>query len=168
MSVPTAGKETQNVRKARALSAENVTKEYLELAAPNQGSIIYEDGYRVREHQAEIEMAEWIHSAFGGDITLLKESKKPGNKTPDYLWNAVQWELKSVTTKNSVSRAVREAAKQIAAIPGGIILGSSASALAMEEIESEVRQRFKRVSLEAVDVMVVSKGQLRLIMRYKK
>ena len=38
----------------------------------------------------------------------------------------------------------------------------------MEEIESEVRQRFKRVSLEAVDVMVVSKGQLRLIMRYKK
>ena len=119
MSVPTAGNETQNVRKARALSAENVTKEYLELAAPNQGSIIYEDGYRVREHQAEIEM-------------------------------------------------VREAAKQIAAIPGGIILDSSASALAMEEIESEVRQRFKRVSLEAVDVMVVSKGQLRLIMRYKK
>ena len=62
MSVPTAGKETQNVRKARALSAENVTKEYLEFAAPNQGSIIYEDGYRVMDSQC----FRWRYNTFEG------------------------------------------------------------------------------------------------------
>ena len=49
----------------------------------------------------------------GGDIKLLKESKEQGSKTPDFLWNGRNWELKGVTTLNSIDRAIREAAKQI-------------------------------------------------------
>ena len=49
----------------------------------------------------------------------------------------------------SGDRAVREAAKQIRAIPGGIILDISASDLSVEEIEAAIGQRIPVVA--AVD-----------------
>jgi len=146
----------------------DVTEEYLSTATPGQGTVTYDDGYKVKNHRDEIKMAEWIHRTFGGDIKLLAESKEPGDRTPDYLWNGRCWELKGVTSKNSVDRAAREAAKQIQACPGGFILDVAASDLSVEAIVDIVGQRMRRVALDSVDVLIVSREELKKILRYKR
>ena len=113
-------------------------------------------------------MADWLHNAFGGTITLLKESKEQGDRTPDFLWNGRAWELKSVSSKSSIDRAVRDAAKQIQKRPGGIILDFSASILPIEEIEIIVSQRARRIVLGSVDVFLVSDRELKKVLRYIK
>ena len=150
------------------LASRDVTEEYLRMAAPGQGSITYEDGYQVKGHQSEIAMADWLRRTFGGDIVLVKESKEPGDKTPDFIWNGRHWELKGITTKNSTDRAVREAAKQIQTSPGGIILDGSGSDLSIEDIIDAINNRIKRVALDSVDVMIVSNETLQKILRYKR
>lgn len=169
---PKKSKEIPEVGRASAprkpLAKEDVTGEYVESARPGQGSITYEEGYKVKGHQSEINIAGWLHRTFGGDIKLLKESKEPGDKTPDFFWRGAHWELKGATTKNSVDRAVREAAKQISAKPGGIILDVSESELSTEEIMDEITQRVRRIALDLVDVMIVSHENLEKILRYKK
>ena len=150
------------------LRVENVTEEYLRTATPGQGAITYEDGYKVKGHQVEIKMADCLHRTFGGDIKLLKESKEPGDKTPDFLWRGRSWELKGVTSKNSIDRAVREAAKQIQSSPGGIILDISASELSMQEIEAAISQRIPRIALDSLDALLVAEEQLEKVLRYKK
>lgn len=152
--------------KPRALLSADVTDEWLRSATPEQRSITYEDGYRAKGHQAEINMADWLYSKFGGNIILLKESKEPGDRTPDYLWNRRFWELKRATTDNSVDRAIREAAKQIQENPGGIILDVSESELSLEVIENLISQRMRRVALDFAEVFVVAKGELKKVLRY--
>lgn len=149
-------------------AAANVMEEYLRLAAPGQGTVIYEDGYQIKGHSDEVKIADWLHRTFGGDIVLLKESKEPGDKTPDFMWKNHLWELKGVTSKNSIDRAVREAAKQIQAQPGGIILDCSASDLSLEEIVDTINDRIKRIALDSVNVMIISDETLRKILWYKK
>lgn len=152
----------------RTLQPSDVTEEYLRSAAPGQGSIVYEEGYQIKNHQAEINMAVWLHSQFGGDITLLKESKGQGDRTPDYLWNGYSWELKGVTTKNSIDRAIREAAKQILKKSGGILLDISKSELSSAAIEDAIFQRMRRVSLNYADILIISKGCFIKAFRFKR
>lgn len=151
----------------RTLTAEDVTREYLDTALPGQGAITYELGYTSKNHRVEIDMANWLHRTFGGDVILLRESKEPGDKTPDFFWRGAYWELKRATTKNSVDRAVREAAKQIGGIPGGIILDISESGLSTEEIADETTQRIRRTALGLVDVAPVSHDGLEAVLRHK-
>ena len=87
----------------RTLTPEDVTREYLDHAVPGQGSVTLEDGYRAKGHQDEIDMAEWLHRTFGGDIRLLKESDIKNQKRPDFLWNGKAWELKG--TSSTIDRA---------------------------------------------------------------
>lgn len=146
----------------------DVTKEYLEAAEPGRGTITYEYGYKRKVHQDEIRMADWLHRTFGGDIVLLKESKEPGDKTPDFLWNNLLWELKGATSKNSVDRAIREASKQIQSKPGGIILDVSTSDLPFDAIVDAINERIKRISLDLVDIMIVSNEKIKVVLRYKR
>lgn len=165
-AIPTSS--TEPASKRRTLLSADVTEEYLRSAAPGQGSITFEDGYKVKGHQAEINMADWLYCEFGGDIILLVESKTQGDRTPDYRWNGRSWELKGVTSKNSVDRAIREAAKQIQDNPGGIILDTSDSALSDEAIENTISQRMRRAALDLVDILIVSDKKLKKILRYKR
>lgn len=151
-----------------ALTPVDVTQEYLDSATPGQGTITYENGYKVKGHQDEIKMADWLHRTLGGDIKLLKESKEQGSKTPDFLWNGRNWELKGVTTLNSIDRATREAAKQIQDNPGGIILNLLDATQSIESIENAILQRFRRINLGSLDVLIVSDGDLQKILRLKK
>lgn len=152
----------------RRTAAVDVTQEYLDAATPGIGSVTYEDGYKTKNHQDEIKMAGWLRRTFGGDIKLLKESKEQGSKTPDFLWNGRDWELKGVTTLNSIDRAIREAAKQIQENPGGIILNLLDGAQTMESIENAILQRFRRINLSSLDVLISSDGDLKKILRLKK
>lgn len=147
---------------------EDVTAEYLCFAAPGEGAVTYEDGYQVKGHQDEIKTAEWILRTFGGDVKLLKESKIKNQKRPDYLWRGKLWELKG--TSSSIDRAdklLQHAIKQIQDNPGGVILNVLKDT-DIAALERQLTRRVQRSKIDALDLMILSKGELVKILRYKK
>lgn len=146
----------------------DVTKEYLDTATPGQGTVTYEDGYKIKGHQAEIDMAEWLHRTFGGDIKLLNESSQKSEKRPDYLWRGKLWELKSPSSLNSVDDRTRSAIKQIKDNPGGIILDILCDDIELAAAEDQAIRRLYRSDIDDMDIMLISKGQIYKILRYKK
>ena len=152
----------------RTLTPEDVTREYLDHAVPGQGSVTLEDGYRAKGHQDEIDMAEWLHRTFGGDIRLLKESDIKNQKRPDFLWNGKAWELKG--TSSTIDRAdklLQHAIKQIQDDPGGVIL-NVLKELDMDALEEQLSRRVERSRISGLDLMLLSKGALTKVLRYKK
>lgn len=148
---------------------ENVTEEYIRTATPGQGEIIFEDGYVAKRHQGEIKMAHWLRDTFGGDITLLKEAEKDSEKRPDYMWRNALWELKGAHSINGADKRFQYAIKQIKDKPGGFILDLLED-MDMEALERQLTRRFYRNESEinALDLMILSKGKLLKILRYKK
>ena len=151
----------------RALIKEDVTGEYREAAAPGAGEITYEDGYRHKGHQAEIDMAGWLHSVFGGDLLLLKEAEKDSVKRPDYMWNRSLWELKSASSINGADKLLQYAIKQIQDNPGGVVL-NMLEAVDMEALECQLTRRARRSKSSGFDLMILLKGELTKVLRYKK
>lgn len=145
----------------------NVTAEYLDAATPGQGTITYEDGYKVKGHQDEINMADWLHRTFGGNIKLLKESNVKNQETPDFLWNQKMWELKGASSINSADKLLQHAIKQIQENPGGVILNILED-IDMAKLEKQLVRRFLRSNIDTLDLMVLSKKELAKILRYKK
>lgn len=160
---------SKTVTPRKPLAAEDVTEEYFRLAAPGQGSITYEDGYKTGKHHVEIEMAKWIQSTFGGDIKLLKEAKTDSVKRPDYLWNNTLWELKGANSISAADKRLQHGIKQIKDNPGGVILNLLED-MDMISLERQLTRRFYRPESEvgALDLMILLKGSLVKILRYKK
>ena len=75
-------------------SEKDVTKKYIDSAKPRMGKVRYENGYHIKGHKTEIEVANQLRDQFGGKFVLLKESQTPGIKMPDMLWKGKQWEIK--------------------------------------------------------------------------
>ena len=75
---------------------DDVLSVYMNNASPDDGEIKHGDGYKKGTHKAEIEIAEFLHSTFGGNIILLQEQSKDNAKTPDYIWRENYWELKGI------------------------------------------------------------------------
>lgn len=121
------GKQLSKYHIGNKSTAKDVTQKYLEGARPRMGKVRYENGYRIKNHKAEIEAANQLRLLFGGKIVLLKEKNTQGAKTPDYLWRGKMWELKTISTAKAADMAIRSAVKQIAAIPGGIVVKCSKS-----------------------------------------
>lgn len=146
----------------------DVTAEYFANATPGKGSVAVDRGLQFGKHKKELRMAEWIHSTFGGNITVLKESLDFGVKMPDYSWRGKYWDLKTTSTLNATDSAVRKGLKQIAANPGGIILDYGHAAISIPDIQAVVGRRFARGNIGSIDVMIVSNGKAVKIFRYKK
>ena len=144
----------------------DVTAEYFQNAAPGQGSITYDDGYKPGKHKNEIAMAEWLHGTFGGDIHVFDE-REFSSVSPDYQWKGKLWELKNTSTANATDNAVKKALKQIQDNPGGIILDYSEHEVS-DAILSVIKRRIERSRLDTVDVMLVQNGELVKILRHKK
>ena len=144
-----------------------ITESYLQQAKPGQGTIRKEPDYQDKNHAEEIEMAEWIHETFGGDITLLAE--KDGvylEKSADYEWNGKLWELKTVRSVKGIDAAVRKAIPQIRKNPGGAILhlrNDETLTKVMKTIEARMLTSFRF----SMDIMVVMNKKLLIINRYK-
>lgn len=155
------------MQKARKLISRDVTEEYLRFARPGQGSIIYETGYRIKGHQAEIDMADWIHHKFGEDITLLKESELDSIKRPDYFWKGAFWELKGVTSINGADKLLQYAIKQIQDNPGGVILNLPEN-IDKAALEWQLARRIARSKINAVDLIILQRGDLEKVLRYNK
>lgn len=150
-----------------ALTPVDVTQEYLDSATPGIGSVTYEEGYRTKGHQNEIKMAQWLLKTFGGDVKLLKESDIKGQTRPDYLWNQKLWELKGASSINGADKLLQHAIKQIQNNPGGVIL-NALETMDMEALEQQLIRRLKRSSVSIIDLMILSKGDLFKILKYKK
>ncbi len=155
------------VTKVSTQKVTDVTDLYKQAATPGQGEIIFENGYKVGKHQAEVDFANWIHDTFGGDITLLSESTERNIKRPDFVWLGKNWELKSARSINSADKSLQHAIKQIQGNPGGVMLDLMGD-LDLEKLERQILGRFLRSRIDTMDVMIVSKKTLLKVYRYKK
>lgn len=146
----------------------DVTKEYTKYAQPGVGRIEYDKTYNTAHHKEEIKVAQWLHDNQGGDIVLLQESGELYKKTPDFLWNGKQWELKTVTTEKSADSAVRSAIKQISENPGGIILDYGDNDISIDSVQEVVKNRLERQRTIDADVIILNHGEMAKALRYTK
>ena len=117
-----SGRQLSPYHMGNEKTVKDVTKKYIDSAKPRMGKVRYENGYRIKGHKTEIEVANQLIDQFGGKIVLLKEANTQGTKTPDYLWRGKQWELKSISTAKAADMAIRSGVKQIKGKPGGVVL----------------------------------------------
>lgn len=150
------------------MKVQDVTKEYHRSATPGKGAVTYDAGYKSWKHKEEIEIADWLHEIFGGDIRLLTEADALGVKMPDFNWRGKLWELKTVTNTKSADDALRRGLKQIQGDPGGIILNYGRNEIDLDGLQIVINRRITRGKLRDFDVMIVSKESVLKILRYKK
>ena len=146
----------------------DVLVEYLANAKPGVGTVKYDDGYRISHHAEEIKTAQWLHENLGGDIVLLSESEEKHQKSPDFLWNNKQWELKSITTVKASDSALRSAVKQISENPGGIILDCGTNKITGSALKDAVENRIERSCDFDADILVIQEKKLYAAYRHKK
>lgn len=166
-----SGKQLSPYHMGSEKSAKDVTKKYIDSAKPRMGKVRYENGYRIKGHKTEIEVANQLRDQFGGKFVLLKEANAQGIKTPDYLWRGKQWELKSISTAKAADMAIRKATKQIAKTPGGVVLQCTGS-INTDELIRIVDDRAVRSVVSTgfgFNVIALEKnGSLLFARRYKK
>ena len=166
-----SGKQLSLYHMGSEKSAKDVTKKYIDSSKPRMGKVRYENGYRIKGHKTEIEVANQLRDQFGGKFVLLKEANAQGIKTPDYLWRGKQWELKSISTVKAADMAIRKAAKQIAKTPGGVVLRCTGS-INTDELIRIVDDRAVRSVVSTgfgFDVIALEEnGSLLFARRYKK
>ena len=161
------GTVEQPLRNKARTGRENVLEEYRSTEAPGQGTITYDEGYDRARHTAEIKTAQWLHDTLGGDIVLLQENLG-GAKKPDYIWRGKFWELKNITSDKAADSAVRGALKQIAEIPGGVILDCGENEIEISALQAVIDARISRSGKFPVDVLVLHRKELLAVWRYKK
>ena len=142
----------------------DVTDEYKKTARPGKGQIVVEEG----AEKEDVNMAHLLHKFFGGDITVLRPINKQNQKTPDFRWNGKLWDLKTVSTEKAANTAIQRGLKQIRKNPGGIVLDYGDREFANELLLHIIEKRMQWCHLDSVDILILSNGQVRQILRYKK
>ena len=133
--------------------------------------VIVPNGFNYKLRNPEIEIVKIIKDEFGGAIELLNEINVTGYKNPDFSWENKLWEIKSVSTKNSVDSQVRYALKQISNDVGGIVLILDRCILTITEIIDIVAKRVKRTSFKIIpeiDVILMRNFKVIDVIRVKK
>lgn len=151
----------------QTIKSEDVTSEYLRTAVPGVGK--YNKMLGFRDVNGEDKIAEWIHSTFGGDITLLAEDHPEGEPNPDYLWRSKYWDLKSLETHkpNTIDKRIRHGFSQIQEKPGGLILDYSESPFTFVEALKNTDEFAQKRAKSNMDV-IVKKDDLFRVIRVKK
>ena len=145
--------------------ATDVTAEYYGTAQPGTGKITMEDGFNVNKRKDELNMAEFLHETFGGDIHLYVE--KDNQLNPDYLWRDKLWDLK--TPEKVISDSViRHGLKQIKDNPGGLIFDFSKIGLNIEKVMDKLNARILRSSNSNIDIILIDEKKKIKVFRYKK
>lgn len=146
----------------------DVTKEYLEGAAPKTGAVIRDSDYNDAIHAEEVKVAEWLRDTLGDDIQLLHEtSNEYWRKTADYLWKGRLWELKTVGSVKAVDKALRKGIGQIKPNPGGVIIDFGSNAVTPSNAESIIEKRINTSAGFGLDVMILHNKKLVKVIRYK-
>lgn len=146
-----------------------VQDEYEKSATPEMGTVTRDDLYDEKSHKDEIDFADWLHKKYGGDIHLIEEKGKPdGEKSPDYIWNYKLWDLKTVSTEKAANGAIRRGYNQIEHNPGGVILNFGDNDISIDILLQVIEKRMKWYEGEPIDIMLVNKGEVIKVLRYKK
>lgn len=148
-------------------SEKDVTKKYIDSAKPRMGKVRYENGYHIKGHKTEIEVANQLRDQFGGKFVLLKESQTPGIKMPDMLWKGKQWEIKSISTEKAADSALRKAIKQIHGNQGGVIF-DIADGIDKQKLIDVLDARATRSKSFNADIIALHNGSVLFARRYKK
>lgn len=112
-------------------------------ATPGVGKVTFGEGFRIKGHDHEIEIGNWLLNTFGGKIELLGENSI--DKTPDYKWNEKLWELKSVSSQRNLQKLFKKGIEQIKADPGGIVFDFCNNELSVEIALQHMALRRKSV-----------------------
>ena len=163
-----AGKQLSKRHTEAGSRAQDVSRDYLKSATHRTGKVRYENGYKLKDHKVEVEVANQIHDQFGGKIILLKEADSQGVKTPDYLWRGKQWELKSISTEKAADSAVRRSIKQIRGNPDGVILQCADGTDTSKIIEVVDARAMRNLEFDFDVVALSPDGALLFARRYKK
>lgn len=150
---------------------EDVTEEYKKNATPGQGKFIVEPGVKKDgKNRHEVEIGQWLHNEFGGDITVLQQRNIPGKKDPDFEWKGQYWELQTPNSwgVHTIDKNMREAIHQIEDNPGGIILDLNICGATLEAAEKDIIHRMRRSADFPADVIILYKQGKYKVIRYKK
>lgn len=156
-------------KRTNTLERVNIFDEFTQNINPGKGSILYSNDLDFKKSKHEIEVSKWLLDTFGGEILVIGE-KKPikGVHTSDFDWNDEFWELKGVSSDNSIESGIRKGLKQIAKKPGGIIFDILDDDLTIsDEILRKLDLRAKKIKFE-FNVMFKRNNIVETIYRYKK
>lgn len=162
-----SGRQLSQYHMGSEKSEKDVTKKYTDSAKPRMGKVRYENGYHIKGHKTEIEVANQLRDQFGGKFVLLKESQTPGMKMPDMLWKGKQWEIKSISTEKAADSALRKAIKQIHGNQGGVIF-DVADGIDKQKLIDVLDARATRSKSFNADIVALHNGSVLFARRYKK
>ena len=162
-----SGRQLSTYHMGSEKSEKDVTKKYIDSANPRMGKVRYENGYHIKGHKTEIEIANQLRDQFGGKFVLLKESQTPGMKMPDMLWKGKQWEIKSISTEKAADSALRKAIKQIHGNQGGVIF-DVADGIDKQKLIDVLDARATRSKSFNADIIALHNGAVLFARRYKK
>lgn len=163
-----AAKEKERYGHAVTRTETDVTEKYLKSAKPGKGKVTYDKGFDAAGSQAEVKMARWLRDTFGGDVHVKKAiPDSEGIKYCDYIWKGKNWELKSPDEFKSPDGLLGRALKQIRKSPGGIIVDYQCDEFDLERLINGAKRRMTTAGFN-VDLMILHKGRLICIKRYKK
>lgn len=162
-----SGRQLSTYHMGSEKSEKDVTKKYIDSANPRMGKVRYENGYHIKGHKTEIEIANQLRDQFGGKFVLLKESQTPGMKMPDMLWKGKQWEIKSISTEKAADSALRKAIKQIHGNQGGVIF-DVADGIDKQKLIDVLDARATRSKSFNADIIALHNGSALFARRYKK
>ena len=161
-------KEKERYGKTVTRQESDVTAKYLEKAKPGKGKLTYDENFNQDKAKEEVKIARWLRDTFGGDVHVRRELyESEGIKYCDYIWNAKNWELKSPSAFKSPDRVIETALKQIRKNPGGIIIDYQSDEFELERVIKGAERRMTTCGFN-VDLMILHKGKLICVKRYKK
>ena len=148
---------------------EDVTDEYISKAEPGKGKVTWDHDYKfTKKHEQEIKVGKWLNNKFGGDVQLLQEiDVSEGKKYCDYIWRSKYWELKSPQNASLSRGTLRTAVEQILVNPGGIILDYNSDQFKIDNIIATLDDYLSVRGFD-LDVIIINKGELICVKRYKK
>lgn len=164
--------ETRKPR--RPLQREDVTAEYLNGAKPGSGSFTHEPGYPITDPEknkphGEIETAKLLHDRLGGTIVLKAAINQQHVATPDYEWRGKLWEHKNPSSEKAANSLIRHGLRQIERNPGGIVLNFGDHDISLPALNEIIQKRMQwRPEESPIDVIVISKGEVIQVQRFKR
>lgn len=158
----------ENKKAAINKEPQDVTQEYFDRATPGKGNLSHDGRYDRNLHKNEVETARILYKTFGGDMRLLTESRKFGEKTPDCEWNGKLWEFKNLETEKAADGAIRRGLKQIDKNPGGLVLNYENHEITYEALDRVISDRTRRGLRTDTDIIIIQNGEVQQIKRYKK
>ena len=126
----------------------------------SKGSVLFDTGYDKKHNLDEVNMAEWLVENFAGKIKCLTAVNEDNVKTPDYEWDGLYWDLKTVQTEKAADSAIRHAAGQIKERPGGVVLNYIGENVDVELLEKISANRGRRSLCEGSRIIAVMNRKL--------